>query len=311
MSLDPDAARLLEMARKANKPPYEAGDAETARRLYREGRRALQPEPMAVAAVGDAQAPGLHGPIGLRTYRPDGPAPAERLPVLIYFHGGGWVLGDLDSHDTVCRHLAARSGCAVVSVDYRMGPEHKFPAAVDDALSATRWVVDHAATLFVDPGRIAVAGDSAGGNLAAVVCLHARDNAGPTIGAQMLFYPATDFAMDTASHTLFGEGHLLTHSAMRWFQKQYLASGDEVDWRASPLKAETLERLPQAYVVTAGYDPLRDEGEAYARRLVEAGVPVTTRRYTGQIHGFLTMGKVIAQSSQALDSAAAWLRANV
>jgi len=311
MTLDPDAARLLEMARKAGKPPYETVDADTARQLYREGRRALQPEPLAVAETRDLSAPRPGGTVPLRLYRPDGATAGESLPVLIYFHGGGWVLGDIDSHDGVCRHLAARSGCAVVSVDYRMGPEHKFPAAVDDAVAATRWIAGNAAELGIDPARLAVAGDSAGGNLAAVVTLHERDAGGVAVGAQMLFYPATDFAMDTESHRLFGEGHLLTHAAMRWFQAQYLTAGDEADWRASPLRADDLAGLPTAYVITAGFDPLRDEGETYARRLVEAGVPVTTRRYTGQIHGFLTMGRIIAQSAEALDAAAKWLRTNL
>ncbi len=309
MTLHPDAARLLEMARQANNPPIGTVDAETTRRLYREGRRVLAPDPLPVGETQDLSAPGPHGAIPLRLYRPLGAEPGAALPVLVYFHGGGWVIGDIDTHDGVCRHLAARSGCAVVSVDYRMGPEHRFPAAVDDCVVATAWVGAQAQELGIDAARVAVGGDSAGGNLAAVVCLAARDAAGPRIAGQLLLYAATDFAMDTPSHEQFADGYLLTRQGMRWFQKQYLGSAEDgTDWRASPLHAPDLSRLPPAYVITAGYDPLRDEGEAYARRLIEAGVPVTCRRYPGQIHGFLTMGRIIAESATALDDAAKWLR---
>ncbi|MFN4088979.1 MAG: alpha/beta hydrolase [Alphaproteobacteria bacterium] len=312
MTLDPDAARLIEMARQANNPPFESLDAAGARSLYRDGRRALAPEPVAVAATRDLSAPGPNGPIPLRLYRPDGPSADAVLPVLVYFHGGGWVIGDIDTHDGVCRHLAARSGFAVVSVDYRMGPEHRFPAAVEDCFAATAWVANQGPGLGIDPARVAVGGDSAGGNLAAVVCLMARDAGGPRIGAQLLFYAATDFAMDTESHRLFADGYLLTHKAMRWFQEQYLGgTGLDADWRASPLRAASLQGLPPAYVLTAGYDPLRDEGEAYARRLVEEGVVVTSRRYPGQVHGFLNMGRIITRSAHALDAAAGWLRVNL
>jgi acetyl esterase len=231
------------------------------------------------------------------------------LPLLVFFHGGGWVVGDIATHDTVCRHLANRAECAVVSVDYRLAPEHKFPAAVDDAYTATAWVAENAAALGVDAGRLAVGGDSAGGNLAAVVCLMARDRGAPRISYQLLVYPATDAAMRHESIARFAEGHVLTRATMRWFYEQYLPSPeDAADWRVSPLVAADLAGLPPAYVLTAGYDPLCDEGDAYAARLAAAGVPVEHRRFPGQIHGFTTNGKIIRAADAALDEAAASLK---
>jgi acetyl esterase len=232
------------------------------------------------------------------------------LPVLVFFHGGGWVVGDIESHDTGCRHLANRAECAVVSVDYRLAPEHKFPAAVEDCLAATAWVAGNAASLGVDAGRLAVGGDSAGGNLAAVVSLLARDHGTPRIGHQLLIYPATDAAMRHDSMARFAEGYVLTRSTMRWFYEQYLRTlADAADWQASPLAAPDLGGLPPAFVLTAGYDPLCDEGDAYAARLAAAGVSVTHRRFTGQIHGFALNGKIIRAAETALDEAAAALRA--
>jgi acetyl esterase len=217
------------------------------------------------------------------------------------------VIGDLDTHDVACRTLANEARCAVVSVDYRMGPEHKFPCAVDDAYAALLWTAEEAKRLRIDPARIAVGGDSAGGNLAAVVCIAAREKAAsgiadvPKIVYQLLIYPATDMHMNTDSHKRYGEGHLLTRSAMDWFQAQYLnGEADRDDWRASPLRAKSLAHLPPAYVVVAGCDPLRDEGEAYAMALKKAGVPVAFREFPGQIHGFVVMGKAIPQANQAL-----------
>jgi acetyl esterase len=263
---------------------------------------------MPVAVVRDLVAPGPHGPIPLRLYRPAA-APAAGTAALVFFHGGGWVLGNLESHDGMCRHLAERSGCVVVAVDYRLAPEHKFPAPLDDAGAATAWVAAQAGALGLDPARIAVGGDSAGGNLAAALCLAARDAGGPAIAWQMLLYPATDFAMDTPSHRRFEEGHLLTRESMLWFRDHYLTSPEEAAaWRASPLRAASVAGLPPALVLTASHDPLRDEGEAYGRRLAEAGVPVTLWRVPGQIHGFLPMGKAIAASAAVLDRLAAALR---
>ena len=308
--LDPEAQKLLEAAAAANRPAYEAIGAEAARKLYKETRGAVTPEAPEVAQLLNLAAPGPHGPIPLRYYRPLGSDKKQPLPVLVFYHGGGWVIGDLDTHDVVCRNLANASGAAVVSVDYRMGPEHKFPAGVDDAFAALRWVVEEAKELRIDPARVAVGGDSAGGNLAAVVALLARDAEGPALRYQALIYPATNMVMDTDSHRKFATGHLLTHSSMTWFQLMYLNDpADREDWRASPLKAPSLAGLPPAFVVVAGNDPLRDEGEAYAKALAEAGNQVVFREFPGSIHGFITMGKVLPQANEAMAEIGAALRA--
>ncbi len=307
--LDPQARAVLERVARANLPPYPELGADGARKLYRETRGALAAPPAEVARVDNLRVPGPAGEIPVRAYRPRGAADGERLPALVYFHGGGWTIGDLDTHDVVCRELADLTPCAVVSVDYRLAPEHKFPAAVDDAVAATRWVAAAGAALGIDGARIAVGGDSAGGNLAAVVALAARDAGGPPLAMQTLIYPATDMAADAASHLRFAEGHLLTREAILWFRSNYLRdAADEADWRASPLKAAELARLPPAYVITAGFDPLVDEGRAYADRLQSAGVPVTYECFEGMIHGFVTMGGVIAAARHALARCAQGLR---
>ena len=306
MPLDHDAETLLEMVRVANRPAFETVGAAEARLLYMAGRKVLAPEPIPVAEVRDLTTPGPAGPIPLRLYRPSA---GGVLPVLVFFHGGGWVVGDIATHDTVCRHLASRAECAVVSVDYRLAPEHKFPAAVEDCFAATKWVADNTAALGLDPARLAVGGDSAGGNLAAVVCLLARDAGAPRIAYQLLIYPAADAAMRHDSIARFAEGYVLTRSTMRWFYEQYLRMpGDAADWRVSPLAAPDLSGLPPAYVLTAGYDPLCDEGDEYAARLAAAGVMVEHRRFSGQIHGFVTNGKIIRAADGALDEAAAALK---
>jgi acetyl esterase len=217
----------------------------------------------------------------------------------VYFHGGGWVIGDLESHDQVCRALANAARCTVVAVDYRLAPEHKFPAAVEDAIAATRWVSDNAQSLGIDASRLAVGGDSAGGNLAAVVSLDARDRGGPPLVFQLLIYPGTDMRMDWPSHLRHAGQLPLRRPTMQWFVGHYLRGpGDELDWRASPLRAPSFRNLPPALVVTAGFDPLSDEGEAYARALSDGGVPVTHRRFDGQIHGFLNMGRIVADAAR-------------
>ena len=304
--LDPQAKAVLERVARANLPPYPQLGAAGARQLYRETRGALAAPPPEVESVEDLRAPGPGGELRLRLYRPPDAGP---LPALVYFHGGGWTIGDLDTHDVVCRELALHGRCAVVSVDYRLAPEHKFPAAVDDSVAATRWVAREAGRLGLDASRIAVGGDSAGGNLAAVVALVARDDGGPPLAMQTLIYPATDMAADAPSHLRYAEGHLLTRDAILWFRGNYLRdAADEADWRASPLKAADLSRLPPAYVITAGFDPLVDEGRAYADRLQAAGVPVTYECFEGMIHGFATMGGVIAAAHHALARCAQGLR---
>ena len=279
MPLDPDAQLLLDLIKEANRPAFETVGAMQARELFNAGRKVLAPEPMPVAETRDLTVPGPGGPIPAQLYRS---AATGILPVLVFFHGGGWVVGNIESHDTVCRHLANRADCAVVSVDYRLAPEHKFPAAVDDCFAATEWVAGNAAALGIDPGRLAVGGDSAGGNLAAVVSLLARDRGRPRISCQLLIYPAMDAAMRHDSIARFAEGYVLTRSTMRWFYEQYFrAADDAADWRASPLLAPDLKGLPPTYMLTAGYDPLCEEGDAYAARLAAAGVPVTHRQFHG------------------------------
>jgi acetyl esterase len=260
--------------------------------------------------VKNVTAEGPGGPIPLRVYRPAGVAPGVALPALVYYHGGGWVIGDLDTHDVQCRQTAAEAGIVVVAVDYRLAPEHKFPAAIDDAWAATRWVVAHGSELAIDSRRIAVGGDSAGGNLAAVVALMARDagNA-PAITLQVLTYPVTDLSSESKSYGDFADGYMLTRDSMRWFKNHYLkSSSDADDWRASPLRAASLAGLPPALIITAGFDPLRDEGAAYAARMTEAGGSVDYVCYGGMVHGFMPMGKLIDTGNRAISHVAASLR---
>jgi acetyl esterase len=310
MALDSDAAQVLAMVRLSGRPPYETLTPREARALFLAGREVLSPDPAPVAETRELMAPGPDGgTIPLRLYRAAGTPPDALLPALVYFHGGGWVIGDLDTHDSLCRHLANAAQCALIAVDYRLAPEHKFPAAVEDCLAVTRWVGETGATLGIDGSRLAVGGDSAGGNLAAVVSLLARDRGALCLRSQLLLYPAVDFAMNHASNQRFAEGHLLTLATMRWFAELYLRGPEDVaDWRASPLRAPDLANLPSAFVLTAGYDPLCDEGAAYARRLQEHGVAVRHRHLPEQIHGFLTMGKIVRAAGPALDEIAAALK---
>lgn len=306
MPLDPGAQTLLDMVREANRPAFDAVGAIEARRLYASGRKVLSPDLMPVHEVCDLVMPGPGGPIPLRLYRG---GQGAALPALVFFHGGGWVVGDIETHDVMCRHLAAASGGVVISVDYRLAPENKFPAALDDCVAATEWTAANVASLGIDGTRLAVGGDSAGGNLAAAVALVARDRDGPVLSRQVLIYPATDAAMTHPSIARCAENYMLTAASMRWFWDQYLRGPDDVaDWRASPLRAENLAGVAPAYVLTAGYDPLCDEGEAYAERLDAAGVPTRLRRYDGQIHGFCQNGKVIPAAFGALDEIAEVLR---
>ena len=311
--LHPHARKLIDFLVERGVPEMHTLSPSDARKLYRERRHLTQPAPPEVAEVQPLQADGPAGAIALRLYRPLAAAAAGQLPVLVYFHGGGWVIGDLDTHDTLCRQLANGAGIAVVSVDYRMGPEHRFPAAVDDCIAATRWVRREAAALGLDARRIAVGGDSAGGNLAAVVALAARDagDAGESgLAYQLLIYPATDMRRSAPSHTRNGQGYLLTRDTIGWFHDHYITdAAHDADWRASPALHPNLGGLPPALVLTAGYDPLRDEGIAYAQALTLAGNQATHISFERQIHGFILMGRVIDEANVAVAICAAQLKA--
>ena len=311
MALDRDAERVLEMVRLSGRPPYETLTAPEARELFLAAREVLAPDPPTVAEVRELSAPEPTGAaVPLRLYRGATTARGEILPALVYFHGGGWVIGDLDTHDSLCRHLANVARCVVVAVDYRLAPEHKFPAAVEDCFAATSWIAQEAAPLGIDRERLAVGGDSAGGNLAAVVSLVARDHGAPKLRCQALLYPAVECGMTHASHDRFAEGYLLTRPTMTWFYGHYLRGPADVDdWRASPLRTADVSGVAPALVLTAGNDVLCDEGKAYARRLQEAGIAVQLQHFPDQIHGFLTMGKIVQAAQPALDDIAAALRA--
>jgi len=311
VTLDPDAAYVYKAFQEAGRPAYETLSPEEAREYYRQARFVTNPEPPLLKSVEPLAIETAHGVIPARIYTPRNLRQSNSLaPGFVFFHGGGWVIGDLDTHDVVCRKLADEGQLFVISVDYRRAPEYKFPTAVDDAIAATAWIASHARDLGIDAGHLVVGGDSAGGNLAAVVAISARDNDGPSITGQVLVYPATDFAMTHPSHSEPETSILLTHTVIRWFRDHYLRSpADAEDWRASPARIERLAGLPPAYVLTAGADPLRDEGEQYARRLEQAGVAVTYRSFPGQFHGFFTMGKLLDQANVAARDIGAWLSA--
>jgi len=304
--LHPDARALLDLIAERNLPAMHTLTPVDARAFYRDRRGFTQPPAPEVGAVHDTRCDDPHGPIPLRIYRPiaAGPAPAKGaalLPALVYYHGGGWTIGDLDTHDVLCRELCNGSGAVVVAVDYRMGPEHRFPAAVDDCLAATYWVRRQAGELGVDPERLAVGGDSAGGNLAAVVAILARDAGDLPIAWQLLIYPATDMRRGHPSHETNGTGYLLTTETIDYYHDHYIADpAHDLDWRASPLLHGDLGRLPAALVLTAGFDPLRDEGLEYAERLVAAGNRATYVCFERQNHGFITMGRVIDEAHAAV-----------
>ena len=252
--------------------------------------------PDEVDEVVDLRIPGPAGPLRVRVYRP---LSTEILPVVIWFHGGGWVVGTLDSHDPVCRALANRTPCVVVAVDYRLAPEAPFPAALEDSWAATQWVAEEALKLGADASRIVVAGDSAGGNLAAAVALRARDR-GLDLALQVLVYPVTDAELESESYHRLATGLNLTRAKMEWYWQQYLDGADGLNPEASPLRAPDLAGVAPAIVQTAEHDPLLSEGEAYARRLEEAGVPVTLTRYDAVIHGFIRMPALVAEADFAL-----------
>jgi acetyl esterase len=303
MPLDPQAKQVLEQIAALGLPPNHLVSPSQARINMKSRPRAAGPE---VARVEDRLIPGPGVDIPVRIYTPTGPGP---FPILVWFHGGGWVVGDLDTADPTARHLAVGATCLVISVDYRLAPETKFPGAADDSYAATVWAAQRATQFDGDPARIAVGGDSAGGNLAAAVALMARDRSGPSLAFQLLVYPVTAPDFDTGSYRQNAEGYGLTRDAMRWYWDHYLQRPEDAsNPYAAPLVAENLRGLPAALVITAECDPLRDEGEAFAKRLQAAGVPTTYSLYDGMMHGFFGMTAVLDKGKQAMAEACAALR---
>jgi acetyl esterase/lipase len=302
---------LLKLAEMGGSPSFFAGmtpEEARASSRYESAVVGHQP-PLPMARVEPVEVPGPGGPLAARFYLPHGLPAGVAPPLLVYYHGGGWVIGDLDTHDGVCRFLAAKAGVAVLSIGYRLAPEHPFPAPVEDAWAGFSWAAANAGALGVDPARIAVGGDSAGGNLAAVVSLLAREGGGARPAMQLLIYPVTDSAEDPPSRTLFAEGFFLTKRDMEAFEAAYLPPGTNADDpRISVFKAPDLSNLPPAYVTTAGFDPLRDEGEAYAMRMREAGVKVALRRHPGLVHSFANQTAISPTSRAAMAEAAGALR---
>jgi len=307
ITLDPSAAAVIKAFRDAGRPPLDTLSPVDARAASALGRPIVQPDPREMKRVEDLHAPAPHGKIPLRLYVPNS-APA-RPAALVFYHGGGWTIGDLDGYDVLCRQIADESGLVVISVDYRLAPEHKFPAAVVDAIAATEWIAANAAKLGIDPAKLVVGGDSAGGNLAAVVSIHARDHGGPGIAGQVLIYPGIDGRMIHPSHRDPETSVLLTHAMTRYFYGHYLNAPAEVDdWRVSPGRMQDLSRLPQAFVITARADPLYDEGEEFSQRLRDAGIKVTHAHYAGQFHGFITMGRLIPEANRLVSEISQWLK---
>jgi acetyl esterase len=305
MPLDPQMKAYIDQLASFNMPPMSTLQPAQ----IREGMRMqiqMTGETEPIAHVENRTIPGPAGQIPIRVYRPAGD---DLFPVLVFFHGGGWVIGDLDTHDGQCRSLANGTNCVVVSVDYRLAPEHPFPAAPKDCYAATNWVAEHADEVHGDPRHIAVGGDSAGGNLAAVVAQMARDQGGPKLVFQLLVYPATNFQAETASLRENSQGYGLVSEDMAWFKNHYLNGKDETgNPQASPLLATDLSNLPPALIITAEFDPLRDEGEEYGQRLQAAGVPVTISRYDGVIHGFFGMATILDKAKLAINEACQALR---
>lgn len=303
MPLDPHVASFLQTEAEASSVP--ALSLAEQRRQAEQTALAQAGEPEAVASLEDRLICGPAGAFPIRIYTPAGTEQAT-FPALVYFHSGGWVMGSIEAHDPVCRALANHAQCLVISVEYRLAPEHPFPAAPEDCYAAACWVAEHASEIRADPARIAVGGESAGGNLAAVVALMARDRQGPELCYQVLIYGETDYyEPGTVSSATYREGYGLTRQEMIWFWDQYLARPEDcMHPYAAPLRATDLTNLPPALMITAEYDPVRDEAEHYAQRLQQAGVPVHLSRYAGMIHGFFRMFALFVQSHQALEEVA-------
>ncbi|HET9292233.1 MAG TPA: alpha/beta hydrolase [Actinomycetes bacterium] len=305
MAVAPEIQELLDRLAASGRPPLHRQSVSQARAFHVQDAPAQNGPAVPVAAVADRTVPGPGGELPVRVYTPEGTGP---FPIVVWFHGGGWVVGTLDTYDPLCRALAASVPAVVVSVGYRLAPEHRWPAAAEDAYAATLWASRNAAALGGAQHRLAVAGDSAGGNLAAVVALGARDRGGPAIAFQLLVYPVLDAAGDTASWREHAEGFYLTAAGMRWYWDHYLGGADGAAPDASPLRAAFFGGLPPALVVGAEHDILRDEGEAYAARLRDAGVAATASRYEGMVHGFFRWRAVTGTADAALQEAATALR---
>ena len=304
--LDPQAQALMTLLSEKGIPPVHTQTPGEARASYRARRSFTQPDAPDVGRVQDLHFSHSGVDIAVRVYHP--PGATQAMPALVYLHGGGWTVGDLDTHDVLCRTLCLQSGGVVVAVDYRMGPEHKFPAGYEDAVAAWQWVASQAQVLGVDPARIAIGGDSAGGNLAAAACLGLREQGLKPV-LQLLIYPSTLMAPETASYQTNGQGYMLTRDSMAWYSGNYLREPqDALDWRASPQLAASHANLPPAFVLTAGFDPLRDEGLMYADALSRAGVSSQYICFERQIHGFITMGRVLQEANTAVTLCAQALR---
>ncbi len=311
VQLDPQMRGVLDQAAAAGGKPFHSMTPAEARTAIDTMFAAFRGTPVEVNKVEDRKIPGPGGQIPIRIYTPAGSGP---FGALIYFHGGGWVIGNIETHDGSCRQLTAGAGCITISVDYRLAPEHKFPAGPEDCYGATKWAADNARSLNLDPNRIAVGGDSAGGNLAAAVALMARDRGGPKLAFQLLIYPATDCADDTASQREFSQvsrDYILSRADMEWFWGHYLGPNDKTNPIACPALAKSLANLPPAFVLTAEVDPLRDEGEAYAEAMRKAGVNAKLKRYNGVCHGFFSMASLIDIGKQAVADSCAELRAAI
>ena len=302
MPLDPQAEALLKSMQESGAPPFNACSPEDARTMYDQGSELVKGDPPEPHSIETLEIPGVQGNITTWVYKPSA---KENLPMLVFYHGGGFVIGSLESHDTVCRSLCVEAQCIVVAVEYRLAPENKYPAALEDAWSATEWVADNANLLGGDPARLAIGGDSAGGCLAATVALIAKESGGPKISKQLLIYPCTDMTRRYESHRTFGEGYRLTSDLIEWFYNHYFSEEDDVEsWKASPLNSTKLEGLPPTFLISAGFDPLQDEAEAYADKLMRAGVSTKHSHYEGMLHGFITMPGVMDKAKEALTECA-------
>lgn len=312
MPLDPGAAQLIALSRASGRPPVEQLEPAAARAAIRAAAPMIGGPLSEMASIDMIEIAGPGSALALRLYRPLAAAPDAPQPAMLFFHGGGWVVGDLETHDALARALAAESGCLVAALDYRLAPEHPFPAALDDAMAAFAWLCREAPRLGIDPSRIGVAGDSAGGNLAAVLAIIARDGALPPVAFQLLLYPVCDLTMSHPSYERNGTDFLLTRDSMSYFIDAYSGGRDlGADWRASPLAVPSLDGVAPAIVLTAGNDPLCDEGDAYADRLAAAGVPTDHVRLPGQIHGFLTAAAIVTEAAGAIERVGGHVRERI